>query len=150
MAEELQIPGAGTTAKIRNPLGVIGLTLITLGIYFFFWWYFINREMKDLGQARGVDIGDRVTLRAIVRLDLGDGTLAVEIPSYPARHRVRTSRKLKAGSALELAGEIVMVPDEERVTVELDNLGGRVTVRADTIAKHDPPKRHPKLFDKRR
>ena len=34
------------TAKIRNPLGVIGLTLITLGIYFFFWWYYINREMK--------------------------------------------------------------------------------------------------------
>ncbi len=41
-----------------------------------------------------------------------------------------------------------MLPDDERVTVELDNLGGRVTVRADTVAKHDPPKRHPKLFDK--
>ena len=73
MAEELQIPGAGSTAKIRHPLGVIGLTLITLGIYFFFWWYFINREMKDLGQARGVDIGDSpgksvlaVTLGALI------------------------------------------------------------------------------------
>ena len=73
MAEELQIPGAGSTAKIRNPLGVIGLTLITLGIYFFFWWYFINREMKDVGQARGADLGDSpgksvlaVTLGALI------------------------------------------------------------------------------------
>jgi len=57
MAEEVQIAGAGTTAKIRNPLGVVGLSIITLGIYFLFWWYYINREMRDLGQAKGVDLG---------------------------------------------------------------------------------------------
>jgi hypothetical protein len=57
MAEEIQIAGSAATAKVRNPLGVVGLSLITLGIYFFFWWYFINREMRDLGQARGVDLG---------------------------------------------------------------------------------------------
>jgi hypothetical protein len=73
MAEEVQIAGADTNAKIRNPLGVIGLTLITLGIYFFFWWYFINREMRDLGRARGADLGDSpgtsvlaVTLGALI------------------------------------------------------------------------------------
>jgi hypothetical protein len=58
MAEEVQIAGASSTAKMRNPLGVLGLILITLGIYFFFWWYFINREMSDLGKARGADLGD--------------------------------------------------------------------------------------------
>jgi len=58
MAEEVQIAGGSSNAKIRNPLGVLGLTLITLGIYFFFWWYFINREMRDLGKARGVDLGE--------------------------------------------------------------------------------------------
>ena len=57
MAEEIQIRGSGARAKIRNPLGVVGLSLITIGIYFFCWWYFINREMKDLGQARGRDLG---------------------------------------------------------------------------------------------
>jgi hypothetical protein len=73
MAEEVQIAGAGSQAKIRNPLGVIGLSLITLGIYFFFWWYFINREMRDLGRARGVDLGQNpgnsvlaVTLGALI------------------------------------------------------------------------------------
>ena len=59
MAEEVQIAGGSSIAKIRNPWGVLGLTLITLGIYFFFWWYYINREMKDLGQTRGVDLGQK-------------------------------------------------------------------------------------------
>jgi hypothetical protein len=57
MAEEIQIRGTGDRAKIRNPLGVVGLSLITIGIYFFFWWYSINREMRDLGRARGRDLG---------------------------------------------------------------------------------------------
>jgi hypothetical protein len=73
MAEEIQIAGTDATAKVRNPLGVIGLSLITLGIYFFFWWYFINREMRDLGKTRGVDLGQSpgnsvlaVTLGALI------------------------------------------------------------------------------------
>jgi hypothetical protein len=57
MAEEIQIAQSDATAKIRNPLGVVGLSLITIGIYYVFWWYFINREMRDLGRARGRDLG---------------------------------------------------------------------------------------------
>src|SRR4051795_13713988 len=57
MAEEIAIANTGERAKLRNPLGVVGLSIITLGIYFFFWWYFINREMRDLGRARNVDLG---------------------------------------------------------------------------------------------
>lgn len=55
MAEEVTIQGAGTSAKIRNPLAVVALGIVTLGIYFWFWYYFVNREMKDLGQAHGTD-----------------------------------------------------------------------------------------------
>ena len=59
MAEELQIVGAGTTAKTRNPIAVAVLAVITLGIYLVFWWYFINREMADLGRAKGTaELGD--------------------------------------------------------------------------------------------
>jgi len=57
MAQEVQLAQTGSMAKVRNPLGVVGLAFITLGIYFFFWWYFINREMRDLGRARNVDLG---------------------------------------------------------------------------------------------
>ena len=73
MAEEIQIAQSGATAKIRNPLGVVGLSFITLFIYFPFWWYFINREMRDLGRARGRDLGQSpgnsvlaVTLGALI------------------------------------------------------------------------------------
>jgi hypothetical protein len=57
MAEEVAIAGTEARAKLRNPLGVVGLSIITLGIYYVFWWYFINREMRDFGRARGVDLG---------------------------------------------------------------------------------------------
>ena len=53
MAEEIAIANSGERAKLRNPLGVVGLSLITLGIYYFFWWYYINREMRDLGALAG-------------------------------------------------------------------------------------------------
>ena len=59
MAEEVTIAGTPSTAKLRNPWGVVGLSIITLGVYYVFWWYFINREMRDLGHARGVDLGEK-------------------------------------------------------------------------------------------
>lgn len=94
-------------------------------------------------------IGDRATLKAVVRYDGGDGMYSVDIPSYPARFPIRSSKKLKVGAELLLEGEIAMLVGDERVTVALDQ-GGRVTVRADTLAKADKPNAHPKLFDKQR
>jgi hypothetical protein len=61
MAEEVQIAATGATAKVRNPLGTVALSLITIGVYYVFWWYFINREMRDLGRARNVDLGQNPT-----------------------------------------------------------------------------------------
>src|SRR5215208_4437921 len=59
MATEVFIASSTDRAKKRNPWGVLGLGVITLGIYIIFWWYFINREMRDLGRARGVSgLGD--------------------------------------------------------------------------------------------
>src|SRR5215212_7695378 len=73
MAEELAIANGNATVKTRNPFGVIGLSIITLGIYYAFWWYFINREMRDLGRARGTDLGENpgnsvlaITLGALI------------------------------------------------------------------------------------
>jgi len=55
MAEEVQIAGTPATAKIRSPWAPALLPIITLGIYAIFWYYFINREMRDLGRARNTD-----------------------------------------------------------------------------------------------
>jgi hypothetical protein len=52
----------GAVAKIRNPIAVVIFTIITLGIYQVFWWYFVNREMADYGRARGTNaLGDNPT-----------------------------------------------------------------------------------------
>jgi hypothetical protein len=59
MAEEVPIAGTNEFAKKRNPWGVFGLTLITLGIYHIFWWYYVNKEMVELGRAKGTgELGD--------------------------------------------------------------------------------------------
>jgi len=39
--------GWGPVGKVRNPWAVIGLSLITLGIYFLYWTYQVFREMKE-------------------------------------------------------------------------------------------------------
>lgn len=44
--------------KIRNPWAVIGLSIITLGIYFIFWTYYVFTEMKDeTGEGVGGAVG---------------------------------------------------------------------------------------------
>lgn len=59
VAQEIQIAGAGASAKVRSPVAVAILTVVTLGIYLLFWWYFINREMADYGRATGTaELGD--------------------------------------------------------------------------------------------
>ena len=55
MAEPVAIQGSSYQGKLRNPLGVIGLTIITIGIYYFVWYYRVNKEMAEIGQARGTE-----------------------------------------------------------------------------------------------
>ena len=70
MAESVQIARGAGSAKMRNPWGVLGLTLITLGVYYVFWWYFINREMRDVGDANGVDLG-RSPATSVIAITIG-------------------------------------------------------------------------------
>jgi len=44
MAETVTIQGQQYLK--RNPLGVLGLSFITLGVYFFVWYYKINDELR--------------------------------------------------------------------------------------------------------
>jgi heme/copper-type cytochrome/quinol oxidase subunit 2 len=55
MAQEVKIPGTDATAKIRNLWAVAILPIITIAIYFIFWWYFIHRELRDYGRAKNTD-----------------------------------------------------------------------------------------------
>jgi Domain of unknown function (DUF4234) len=56
----------GAVAKIRNPIAVAIFTIITLGIYLIFWWYYTNREMADYGRARGTkELGDNPVMSTL-------------------------------------------------------------------------------------
>ena len=95
-----------------------------------------------------MQIGDSVTLKALVRHDAGDGSYSVDIPSYPARFGVRLGKKVKVGAKIELKGEVAMLLDD-RVTVQFEN-GRRITVREDTVEPAAKQPKQPKLFEKRR
>jgi Domain of unknown function (DUF4234) len=95
MAEEIQIAGAGTSAKIRNAIAVAVLAVVTIGIYLVFWWYFINREMADLGRARGTsELGDNPTTSTLA---LFPGALVI-VPAIwttvTTFKRVQTAQRL--------------------------------------------------------
>jgi Domain of unknown function (DUF4234) len=48
----------GSLGKIRNPWGVIGYSIITLGIYALYWYYKTYEEMKDYsGEGLGGLVG---------------------------------------------------------------------------------------------
>jgi hypothetical protein len=49
----------GVIVKIRSPIVVAILGLITLGIYVVFWWYYVNKEMAAYGRSRSTsELGD--------------------------------------------------------------------------------------------
>lgn len=71
MAKVINIAGSENSAKVRNPLGVLGLMLVTLGIYGIFWYYFINREMRDLGRAHGTEGCGTSPATSVLAITLG-------------------------------------------------------------------------------
>src|SRR5262245_23782134 len=61
MAYEMQIRGTQSEVKVRSPWAVALLPYITLGIYHWVWWYKINKELKEYGEAKGYDLGRNPT-----------------------------------------------------------------------------------------
>jgi membrane protease YdiL (CAAX protease family) len=67
MAETVTIEGKQYLK--RTPLGVLGLSFITIGIYFFVWYYKINKEIKTFEKDETISPGRStwaVTLGALV------------------------------------------------------------------------------------
>jgi len=102
MAEVVQIQGtSGSEAKIRNLVGVAALTLITLGIYHFVWYYKINREMADLGKATGrtEELGDSPG-KSLLAITLGALIIVPAILSI-----IHTFKRIQALQRITGAGE---------------------------------------------
>lgn len=100
MAEPVQIAGSDYTGKIRNPLGVVGLTFVTLGIYWFFWYYYLNKELAEMGKARNTDELGTSPGTSVLAVTLGAFIL---VPPFVSVYRT-WDRKCKAEDATGQVG----------------------------------------------
>jgi hypothetical protein len=108
MAEEIQIAGTGSTAKIRNPLGVVALSIITIGIYYIFWWYFINREMRDLGRSRNTDLGQNPTNSVLALIPGSLIIVPALVTLWTTSGRIESSQEA-VGIARRVSGPIIFI-----------------------------------------
>lgn len=51
-AKRRPIPGSHATAKVRNPWAVFVYATFTFGLYYLYWYYQANRELKEFGIGR--------------------------------------------------------------------------------------------------
>jgi hypothetical protein len=102
------IAGSPCTAKVRDPSTVAVLSVLTLGVYSLFWWYSINREMRDLGHARAAGgLGERPEMSALAFSGLSIFTVYVALvwTVVTTTLRVRRAQRL-TGQAASLNGWI--------------------------------------------
>jgi hypothetical protein len=110
MADEVQIAPGDGIAKIRHPVGVAVLTLITIGIYGLYWWYQVNREMVDLGKARNVDgLGDNPTTSLLAFFPGAFVILPPFFSLYNGTQRMKRAQEVTTGSTPTLNGWIIVI-----------------------------------------
>ena len=98
MAEEVQIPGTQAGAKVRNPLVVVILAIVTLGIYFLFWYFFVNRELRDIGRGAGTEECGTSPGTSLVAVTLGALIIIPPFFSiYNSFKRLNAAHKLTVG-----------------------------------------------------
>jgi Domain of unknown function (DUF4234) len=102
MAEQVQIGGGGGTAKIRHPVAVCVLSVVTIGIYYLYWWYQVNREMVDLGQARNADgLGDNAWLSLLALFPGGLVIVPPYFSLYNGVQRIKRAQEVALGYSEE-------------------------------------------------
>ncbi len=92
MATRIQLPFG--EAKIRNLWIVLLLLLVTFGLYYLYWYYVVNRELRDYGrhQDSTLDIDPGMSLLAIT---LGSFLIVPPfVSAWRTVKRVRTAERL--------------------------------------------------------
>lgn len=108
MAQEVTI-GRDGFGKIRSfPIGLL-FTIVTFGIYFYFWYWFVNDELKDVGAAND-DPNLATSKPASSLLAVTLGSLLV-IPAWLSYYNY--------GQRIRRAEASVGVPEHERISPTL-------------------------------
>lgn len=109
MAEDITIEGQ--RYRRRHPLGVLGLSFITLGIYYFYWYYQVNDELRRFEHDESIS-----PVRSLMAVLFG---WIVIVPPFialwnTATHIERAERRVDVTSAIEpvlvLVFQIVFSP----------------------------------------
>ena len=99
MADQVQIDGGPGTAKVRHPVAVAVLAVVTLGVYFLYWWYQLNREMVDLGRSRKADgLGDNPWLSLLAMFPGGLVIVPPFFSIYNGVQRMKRAQEITVGS----------------------------------------------------
>lgn len=104
-ASELRLKNGGPLVKLRDPVHSAHLDLMTIGVYGFFWYFSVNRELAALGRARGtaeLGVNPRRSLLAVL-----PGVLLIVPTLVSLRNtvrRVQAARRLAGGEPAIPAG----------------------------------------------
>lgn len=95
MAQDVDI-STGSSGKIRSFWVGFTLALLTLGIYGFFWYYFVNDELKDIGSAKGDDnLAQSNPTHSVVAISIGGWLIFPPFLSlYNYGQRIKRAQRL--------------------------------------------------------
>ena len=109
MADLVRLPGTDAEAKIRNPVLVVVWSLLTLGIYGIVWYYKINKELAEMGKARGTEELGTSPGTSVLAVTLGAFVLVPAIISVINTYKRLTAAQRMANVAQPLNGWIAIV-----------------------------------------
>lgn len=97
--------GQGANGKVRSFWAGFGLSVITLGIYGYFWYFMVNDELKKVGLAKGDEkLGNSEPGMSVVALISG---FFVIIPTFITMFRY--------GKRIQHAEQLAGIPAEKQI-----------------------------------
>ncbi len=96
MAQEVEFGTGGGAGKVRSFWVGLGLSIVTLGIYGLCWYYFVNDELKDIGQDRGDgNLGQSSPAMSVTAIFVGGWIVVPPLLSiYNYGQRIRRAQRL--------------------------------------------------------
>ena len=106
MARKAKLADGGAEVKLRRPGAVAALSVLTLGIYSIFWYYSVNREMRDFGVSRGDPrLAASKPGNSVLAITIGSLVVIPKLVSFVGTvTRVRAVERIATGAPRSVCG----------------------------------------------